>query len=66
MKTFKHPDLDTSKKMMLEAREEYLQFYEENPDALTKNAVFGALNKFECYLLERKHLNHHFSQFGLI
>lgn len=66
MKTFKHPDLDTSKKMMLEAREEYLQFFKENPDALTKNAVFGALNKFECYLLERKHLNHHFSQFGLI
>jgi len=66
MKTFKHSDLDTSKKMMIEAREEYLQFFKENPDVLTKNAVFGVLNKFECYLLERKHLNHHFSQFGLI
>lgn len=66
MKTLRHSDLETSKRMMIEARKAYLQFFEENPDALTKNAVFGALNKFECYLLERKHLNHHFSQFGLI
>jgi oxepin-CoA hydrolase/3-oxo-5,6-dehydrosuberyl-CoA semialdehyde dehydrogenase len=24
------------------------------------------LNRYESYLLERKHLNHHFEQFGLI
>ena len=28
--------------------------------------VFGELNKYEWYLLERKHLNHHFNQFNLI
>ena len=28
--------------------------------------VFGELNRYEWYLLERKHLNHHFEQFGLI
>ena len=61
-----HPDLETAKNKMLEARDEYLQYFKENPEATTKNSVFGDLDKFECYLLERKHLNHHFSQFGLI
>jgi oxepin-CoA hydrolase/3-oxo-5,6-dehydrosuberyl-CoA semialdehyde dehydrogenase len=61
-----HSDLETAKKMLLEAREEYLAYFKENPDAKTRNVVFGELNKFEWYLLERKHLNHHFKQFNLI
>lgn len=61
-----HPDLATAKEKMLEARAEYLQFFKENPDATTMNTVFGELNRFECYLLERKHLNHHFEQFNLL
>ncbi|WP_374958854.1 MaoC/PaaZ C-terminal domain-containing protein, partial [Gilvibacter sp.] len=61
-----HADLETAKTKMLEAREAYLQFFNENPDAITNNVVFGPLNKFEWYLLERKHLNHHFEQFGLL
>lgn len=61
-----HADLETAKTKMLEAREGYLQFFKENPDAITNNVVFGPLNKFEWYLLERKHLNHHFEQFGLL
>ena len=52
--------------MFLEAREEYLTYFKENPDAIVQNVVFGELNKFEWYLLERKHLNHHFEQFNLI
>jgi len=62
----KHPDLATAKEKMLEARDEYLNYFKENPDARTNNVVFGPLNKFEWYLLERKHLNHHFEQFNLI
>ncbi len=62
----KHPDIETAKKAMLAAREAYLLYFKENPTAETKNAVFGALNKYEWYLMERKHLNHHFEQFGLI
>ena len=61
-----HPDLETAKTKMLEARQDYLDFFKENPDAILKNVVFGELNKFEWYLVERKHLNHHFEQFGLI
>jgi oxepin-CoA hydrolase/3-oxo-5,6-dehydrosuberyl-CoA semialdehyde dehydrogenase len=62
----KHPDLLKAKAMMLEARTEYLAYFKENEDARTKNVVFGELNRFEWYLLERKHLNHHFEQFGLL
>jgi oxepin-CoA hydrolase/3-oxo-5,6-dehydrosuberyl-CoA semialdehyde dehydrogenase len=61
-----HPDFDTAKAKFLEAREKYTTFFNENPDAVLKNMVFGELNKYESYLLERKHLNHHFEQFGLI
>jgi len=50
----------------LEARKQYINFYKENPDALVKNAVFGFLEKYDWQLLERKHLNHHFKQFGLL
>ncbi len=28
--------------------------------------VFGELNKYESFLLERKHLNHHFEQFDIL
>jgi len=62
----KHADLNTAKQMLIEARSNYLAYFKQNPDATTKNVVFGDLNKFEWYLLERKHLNHHFEQFGLI
>jgi oxepin-CoA hydrolase/3-oxo-5,6-dehydrosuberyl-CoA semialdehyde dehydrogenase len=61
-----HSNLDVAKKLMLEARDEYLQYFKENPDARLKNTVFGELNRFEWYLMERKHLNHHFDQFGLL
>ncbi|MBT8258339.1 MAG: aldehyde dehydrogenase family protein, partial [Bacteroidia bacterium] len=62
----KHDNLEMAKAKMLEARQAYLEFFKDNPDAKTKNVVFGELNGFEWYLLERKHLNHHFEQFGLI
>lgn len=62
----KHPDLETAKQKFLEQRAKYLEFFKEHPDAKLKNLVFGELNRYESYLLERKHLNHHFKQFGLI
>lgn len=66
MDKLKHPDLATAIEKMLEARAAYIEFFKDNPEARTKNVVFGELNRFEWYLLERKHLNHHFEQFGLI
>ena len=62
----KYEDLATAILKFKEQRTKYLEFFKENPDALLKNIVFGELNRYEWYLLERKHLNHHFEQFGLI
>ncbi len=62
----KHSNLKEAIAKLNEARESYLEYFKENPKAITKNVVFGELNKYEWYLLERKHLNHHFEQFGLI
>jgi oxepin-CoA hydrolase/3-oxo-5,6-dehydrosuberyl-CoA semialdehyde dehydrogenase len=60
-----HPDLETAVENFKLQREKYLNFFKENPDVKLKNMVFGEMNKYEWYLLERKHLNHHFEQFGL-
>ena len=62
----KHEDLATANENLRKQREEYLEYFKEHPDANIKNMVFGELNRYEWYLLERKHLNHHFEQFGLI
>jgi oxepin-CoA hydrolase/3-oxo-5,6-dehydrosuberyl-CoA semialdehyde dehydrogenase len=62
----RHPDLAIAIEKFKEQREKYLEYFNENPGAILKNLVFGELNRYESYLLERKHLNHHFEQFGLI
>jgi oxepin-CoA hydrolase / 3-oxo-5,6-dehydrosuberyl-CoA semialdehyde dehydrogenase len=62
----RHRNLATAKEKMLDARAKYLTYFKENKDERTKNVVFGELNRFEWYLLERKHLNHHFEQFSLL
>lgn len=62
----KYSNLEEAINKLNEARDSYLEYFKENPNAITKNVVFGELNRYEWYLLERKHLNHHFEQFGLI
>lgn len=61
-----HSSLEEAIGKLNEARDSYKEYFKENPKAITKNVVFGELNRYEWYLLERKHLNHHFEQFGLI
>jgi oxepin-CoA hydrolase/3-oxo-5,6-dehydrosuberyl-CoA semialdehyde dehydrogenase len=61
-----HPDLNTAKQKMFEAWERYADYFKANPEAKTKNAVFGELDKFEWDLLNTKHWNHHLEQFGVI
>lgn len=62
----KYTDLATAKAKLIEAVEQYDAFFKENPEVRTKNAVFGMMTKFEWDLLNDKHLNHHFNQFGLL
>ncbi|HAH34461.1 MAG TPA: hypothetical protein DCL52_06710, partial [Flavobacteriaceae bacterium] len=66
LKSLAHPDLDTAIAKLLHQRDRYLDFFTQNPDGVLKNLVFGHLNKYQWYLLERKHLNHHFEQFNLL
>jgi oxepin-CoA hydrolase/3-oxo-5,6-dehydrosuberyl-CoA semialdehyde dehydrogenase len=64
--TLKHVDLITAIGSFKTQRGKYNAFFKDNPDAILSNMVFGELNKYEWYLLERKHLNHHFEQFNLL
>lgn len=62
----KYPDLTTAIENFKVQREAYKTYFKAHPEAKLKNIVFGELNRYEWYLLERKHLNHHFEQFGLL
>lgn len=64
--TLKYDNLETAIENFKVQREKYLDYFKEHPDATLSNMVFGELNRYEWYLLERKHLNHHFDQFGLM
>lgn len=62
----RHPNLREAKKALLKAYDAYIAFYKENPEAKVVNSVFGELDKYHVKLLNRKHYNHHFEQFGLL
>ncbi|NAS31544.1 phenylacetic acid degradation bifunctional protein PaaZ [Flavobacteriaceae bacterium R38] len=62
----RYADLNEAKTKLLEAYGEFEAYFKENPEATTTDAVFGELDKFEWDLLNTKHFNHHFEQFGLI
>lgn len=66
LEDLKHENLEEAKKALLGAYDDFEAFFKKHPEAVTKNAVFGMLNSFEWKLLNRKHFNHHFEQFGLI
>ncbi len=66
MPALQHADLAIAVEALKATRHAYLEFFKAHPEAKTKNVVFGELSKFEWILLNRKHLNHHFNQFGLL
>lgn len=66
LEELKHNDLAKAKENFFEAYEAFEKFFREHPETTTKNVVFGELTYFEWKLLNRKHFNHHFEQFGLI
>ena len=61
-----YSDLATAKQKLIEAYDAYELYFKENPEARTKNVVFGMMDKFEWDLLSTKHFNHHFEQFGIL
>jgi len=62
----RYENLAEAKQKLIEAYDEFEIYFKENPEATTKNAVFGNLDKFEWSLMNMKHFNHHFEQFGLL
>jgi oxepin-CoA hydrolase/3-oxo-5,6-dehydrosuberyl-CoA semialdehyde dehydrogenase len=66
LEVLEHENLEAAKSALLEAYETFEVYFRDRPEAITKNAVFGELTSFEWKLLNRKHFNHHFEQFGLI
>lgn len=61
-----HRDLAEAKAGFKAARKRFLTHFKKYPETQTKHITFGYLTGFEWKLMERKHLNHHFSQFGLL
>ena len=61
-----YQNLAEAKVKLMEAYDAFELYFKENPDTVTKNAVFGMLTKFEWNLTHTKHFNHHFEQFGLL
>ncbi len=78
-KDFKHPDLNpdqaedlrfenlaAAKTALLNAFDEYEQYFKDKPEATTLNSMFGPLDKELWDLMHRKHFHHHFEQFGIL
>jgi|SRR5690625_431718 len=61
-----HEDLETAKEKVREARKAHQNYFIKHPNAKTAHVIFGELSRYEWELLDRKHLNHHFNQFGLL
>ena len=62
----KHKNLEAAKEAFLNAVQEFIIYYKENPQAEHIHFVFGKINKEMWELMHRKHFTHHFEQFGLI
>jgi hypothetical protein len=59
-------NLDSAKIVLVKEVEDYIKFFEENPEAVLTNPTFGPLNKAEWEVFHEKHFNHHFTQFGIL
>lgn len=66
LESLKHESLEVAKQKLLEAYDDFEAYFKEHPEATLKNLVFGDLNRYEWNLFHRKHMNHHFEQFGLL
>lgn len=66
LETLSYNSLEEAKQNLLEAYDNYIEFFKKYSEAKLTNIVFGELNKYEWNLFHRKHFNHHFEQFGLL
>jgi len=60
------PDLQSAKDQLLKEIERFFEHHEANPGAIYTHPVFGDLNYEQWHAFQKKHMGHHFRQFGLI
>ena len=66
LEDLKYGSLEEAKVNLLESLRAVEAKFEEDPEFLALNPVFGYLDAYNWKLLCRKHFHHHFSQFGLL
>ncbi|MBZ0177884.1 MAG: hypothetical protein K8F36_01245 [Melioribacteraceae bacterium] len=59
------PNLNTAIEELKKEMDDYISFFDENPEAEILNPTFGSLNKIEWAQFHQKHIKHHFQQFGI-
>lgn len=65
LKPFKYSSLDEAKQKLKEEIDDYLLFFDKNPEAKPVNVTFGELNNEEWEVFHRKHFTHHLAQFDI-
>jgi len=66
LEDLRYDSLAEAKKAFWKSKTALDLYYKENPEGTLPNPVFGQLGHYEMKLLQLKHFNHHFTQFGLI
>lgn len=62
----RHAELELAVDELTDEWLEFDELYDENPERTENHSFYGPLNHEKWRLLNAKHLNHHFEQFGLI
>lgn len=62
----RNEELELAIDEFVEAYLEFQELFAENPELKTVHAFYGPLNYEQWDLLNKKHLTHHFTQFGIL
>ncbi len=62
----RHEELELAIDEFVEVYLEFQELFAENPELKTVHAFYGPLNYEQWDLLNKKHLTHHFTQFGIL
>ena len=66
LRPLKYSSLEEAIEKLKNEIDNYVLFFENNPEAKPVNITFGELNKEEWNVFHKKHFTHHLSQFGLL
>jgi hypothetical protein len=59
-------NLEEAKNQLRDEMKTFFEFHESNPGATFDHPVFGSLDMEGWLVFQRKHMGHHFTQFGLL